>query len=672
MKKSVKAIIITASALFALIAIVICGFFLIIEPSINLLNAPDLDPAQLTSYSRTVTISDKYGNPLDGAVCADNKLYVRLDELPQHTIDAFIAIEDKRFYTHSGIDYKRIASAAISNIKSRRFREGASTITQQLIKNTHLSNEKTLKRKISEMRLARQLERVYDKKQILESYFNILYFGSGIKGLGTACRVMFDKSPSELTVAQSAALAAIINNPAKYSPYKNPDNLEHRKNVVLGKMRDQGYLSQQGYETAKSENIAFGKNRRGNQFLEGLLKNTCAELDCSEKELFLRNLTLRTEYDGKIAYAASELLDRHADIEGLMRILVLDNLSGGIVCDETNYDRFIDGRRSPASAIKPFVAYAPALENGYTPLSQIEDKPTKFGDYEPKNYRNVYRGFLSLKDALSFSSNIVAVKLLNDVGIDKARATADAFGLTLNENDDSSALALGGMKYGVTLTELANAYRTLANGGMYSDVHYIESVHTRDGICLQKSKSDLVRACGDDTAYLLTDMLMNCAQKGTAKKLSGIANIAAKTGTNGTDNGNTDCYCVAYTPKYTIAVWIGANEKPLDNKITGASCAKIIADLVDLCDLQSEKSFVMPQSVAYYEIDGLELRENHEVYLADPSLPKRYRLRELLSKRNLPIRKNVDIIDYFDGFIWENPYKFDFFDSLFGKNGDNS
>lgn len=669
MKRSVKAIIITVSVLIALIAIVVGGFFLIIDPRINLTSAPDLDLTQLTSYSRTITITDKYGDPVDSAVCADNKLYVRLDELPQHTVDAFVAIEDKRFYSHGGIDYRRIASATISNIKSGRFREGASTITQQLIKNTHLSNEKTIKRKLNEMRLARQLERVYDKKQILESYFNILYFGSGINGLGTACRVMFDRSPSELTVAQSAALAAIINNPAKYNPYKNPDNLDARKNVVLGEMRDQGYLSQKDYDTAKSERLEFSKNRRGNQFLEGLLKNACAELGCSEKELFLRNLTLRTEYDVKIANAARDRIDAVSDCGGLVRILVLDNKSGGIVCDETNGDKFFDGKRSPASTVKPFVAYAPALENGYTPLSQIEDKPTVFDGYEPKNYHDVYRGYISLKDALSYSSNIVAVKLFGDVGADKARATARAFGLTLDDGDVNPALALGGMKYGLTLTELANAYRTLANGGLYSDIHYVDSVHTHEGILLNKSNRDHTRAVGDDTAYLLTDMLINCARKGTAKKLSGIDNIAAKTGTNGTDKGNTDCYCIAYTPEYTIAAWIGADGKPLDNTVTGASCAKIIADLIYSCGIRSEKSFVMPQSVSYYEIDGLELRENHEVYLADPALPKRYRRRELLSKRNLPIRKNVDIIDYFDGFIWDNPYKFDFFESLFGSNG---
>ena len=639
---------------------------MIIDPRINIINAPDLDVSQLTSYSRTINVLDKNGTSIDSAICDGNKLYVKIDELPQHTVDAFIAIEDKRFYSHRGIDYKRVASATVSNIKSGRFREGASTITQQLIKNTHLSNEKTIKRKISEMRLARQLERTYDKQQILESYFNILYFGSGINGLGTACRVMFDVSPSELTVAQSAALAAIINNPTKYSPYKNADNLARRKNTVLEVMHSQGYLSDADYESAKSEKIEFGKNKRGNQFIEGLLKNACAELSCSEKDLFLRNLTFRTAYDADIVERTREIIRNRTDIDGMVRVLILDNASGGVVCDETNCDRYFDGRRSPASAIKPFIAYAPALERGYTPLSQIEDKPTDFSGYSPKNYRDYYRGYISLKDALSYSSNIAAVKLLSDIGITEARSTASAFGLSFDNSDDSLAMALGGMSRGVTLTELANAYRTLANGGVYSDINYALSTHMREGLCLSRARLGKSRAVGDDTAYLLTDMLIACAKTGTAKKLSGIKNIAAKTGTNGSDNGNTDCYCVAYTPEYTFAVWFGADEKLLDNKITGASCATVIRDIINSCGLKSE-SFDMPQSVAYYEIDGLELSENHEVYLADPSLPKRYCRRELLSKRNLPIRKNVDIVDYYDSFIWDNPYKFDFFDSLFPK-----
>ncbi len=669
MKKAAKISLITISVVIALIACAVGVFFMLIEPRINIIpNSRKLDTALLTSYSDTVTILDVNGNPLDDAIFFGNKIAVDIDDLPKHTADAFIAIEDKRFYSHKGVDYKRMASALWKNITSRSFREGASTITQQLIKNTHLSNEKTLKRKLVEIRLARELEREFDKNQILESYFNILYFGSGIRGLGTASRIMFDKPASELTLAQSAALASIINNPSKYSPYKNQENLEARKNLVLRQMLQQGFISESDYAAASAERLTFCKNKQ-NQFIEGLVKNACDKLGCSEKQLFLKNYTLQTALDTNIVGSARKAI-KNANIDGHVRVLVLNNATGGVACDETNTNKYLNPKRSPASAIKPFVSYAPALENGYTPLTQILDTPTTFGDYAPQNFKNIYRGYQSLTDCLIYSSNVAAVKLLQDVGIEKSRAIAQDFGLSFEQSDNSLALALGGMERGITLTELANAYRTLANGGVYSDIAYLQSAKSYDSVVYTAADGGR-RAVYDDTAYLLTDMLTQCAQRGTAKKLKNHGIIAAKTGTNGDKNGNYDCYCVAYTPEYTVAVWFGSNEKPLDNKVTGATCCNIITSMFDDGALRADKRFAVPQSVAYYEIDDYELNDSHKVYLADPLLPPRYRRRVLLSKRHLPVQKSIDIIDFYDGLFWNdsktdlNDGYLDIFDSLF-------
>lgn len=668
-KKATKISLITVSVLIALVACAVGVFFILIEPRVNIFpNDQKLDTALLTSYTDTVTILDADGKPLDDSIFIGNKVAVKIEDLPKHTADAFIAIEDKRFYSHSGIDYKRMASALWKNAMSRSFREGASTITQQLIKNTHLSNEKTLKRKLIEIRLARDLERRFDKDRILECYFNILYFGSGIRGLGTASRVFFDKSASELTVAQSAALASIINNPSKYSPYKNPDNLQARKNLVLRLMLQQGFISENDYDTALNEPLTFCSNKQ-NQFIEGVVKNACAQLNCSEKQLFSQKCTLKTSFDAKISDSARAAI-KNADIEGNVRILVLDNSTGGIACDETNSNRYLNPKRSPASAIKPFISYAPALENGYNPLSQIADEPTVFGDYAPQNYKSVYRGYQSLTDCLIHSSNIAAVKLLQDVGIEKAKDTARAFGIDFEQSDDSLAIALGGMERGVTLSELANAYRTLANNGIYTDIGYVQSAESNESTVF-KASAIARRAVNDDTAYLLTDILTQCAKSGTAKKLRNCGIIAAKTGTNGDKNGNYDCYCIAYTPANTIAVWIGANEKPLDNKITGAYCCNMIVDMFNDGALRADKRFTVPKSVAYYEIDNYELENSHEVYLADPLLPGRYRRRALLSKRHLPVQKSIDIIDYYDEIFWNDSKTdlhddyFDIFDSLF-------
>ncbi len=654
MKKSAKISLIIFAVLLSLICLSVGAFFLIISPNVNVLGLPDLDESRLTHEAHTVDILDKDGNSINNAVYYGHKTYVDINEVKDYTKNAFIAVEDKRFYDHNGIDYIRVVSAAFSNIKSRSFREGASTITQQLIKNTHLSNEKTIKRKITEMRLARSLEQKFDKDSILESYFNILYFGSGIKGLGTASRVMFDKSVSELTPAQSAALASIINNPTKYSPYNNYDNLIARKNLVLKLMYEQGYLDDSDYSSALNEELVFYKKRRNSRFIETVIKSACDAMGCTEKQLFADNYTIKTGFDENLSVKAREIIDEYADFNGQIRILILDNRSGAVICDETNFDESIEPRRSPASTVKPFVSYAAALENGLNPLSQISDEPTDFNGYEPKNYKDIYRGWQSLEDCLIKSSNIAAVKLLSDTGIDKCVATAKSFGLPIPDEDKNLSLALGGMSRGLTLTEIANAYRTLANGGIYSDTSYINGICDSNNAGIYRNDPSETRAIGADTAYILTDMLSECAKTGTAKILKNIDNIAAKTGTNGDKNGNIDCYCIAYTPNMTIAVWLGAGDTPIENSITGASCCKIIKRFFDDGAIKSDDKFEMPDSVGYYEIDDLELRTTHQIYLADPILPKRYRRRALLSKRHLPIRKNIDFIDWFDERGWDD------------------
>ena len=649
MKKSVKITLICGIIIILIFALSIGVFFLIIEPDIILFRTQTLDLNKLTSQSRSVTILDVNGRPIsDAVVGGNNKIVVDIDELHDYTINAFIAIEDKRFYKHSGVDYKRMISALFSNIKTASFREGASTITQQLIKNTHLSNEKTIERKINEIRLARKLERIYDKRSILQSYFNILYFGSGIRGLGTASSVMFDRPASQLTLAQSAALASIINNPSKYSPYYNEDNLTARKNLVLKQMLDQKYISREDYESAIKEQLHFGKSEQ-TQFVTAVLKEACSVYRCSEKELFIGNTTIKTVYDPKASSVVRDIIKNSANADATVRVLILDNDSGGIVCDETNSDKFVNPRRSPASTIKPFLSYASAIEHGMNPLSQVADEPTSFGDYTPGNYKDVYRGYISLKDGLSYSSNIVAVKLMQQCGVPYCKSIAQRFGLPFAETDCSLSLALGGMKNGVTLVELANAYRTLANGGMYSAAHYVRLSGNGADHAFDEGR----RAVGDDTAYLITDMLRECAKTGTAKRLKYSGILAAKTGTNGSSDGNTDCYCIAFTPSRTVAVWIGAKKKLLPNSITGASCCDIIKKICDRGIIKTDEEFTMPRSVSYFDIDGKALENTHEVYLADPMLPGRYRRRVVLSKRHLPVKRDLDLIDYYDNYNWE-------------------
>ena len=237
MRKAIKIITVIILGLVTIAAALFATYAIITKDAV-------LDAGKLVGAGQNVSILDEDGNEIASTGLGAQKKSVAVRNLNKDTVNALIASEDRDFYKHNGLNYKRMLKALYKNLTSRSFKEGASTISQQLIKNTHLSNDKTIKRKLNEIRLARQLEKRYDKKHILESYLNILYFGSGINGLGTASRVMFDIPASELSLAQSAALASIINNPTKYSPYNNPENLEKRKVTVLNRMIEQKFITQ--------------------------------------------------------------------------------------------------------------------------------------------------------------------------------------------------------------------------------------------------------------------------------------------------------------------------------------------------------------------------------------------------------------------------------------------
>lgn len=630
-------------------------FVLILEPRIKF--GPALDPARLVNIERTVTILDDTDTPIANPIYDNNKIYTPLSDIPVHTRNAFIAIEDKRFYRHKGIDYRRVMGAAFKNVRSGAFKEGASTISQQLIKNTHLNNDKTISRKITEMRIAKDLERHYTKDEIIEMYLNILYFGNSMYGIGSASRILYGKTPAELSIKESAVLAGIINNPSKYSPYRHPEAALERGKLVLKQMHDNDMLSAEEYEAALNEAFAFrSETLAQDQFINAVVREAADKLGCDKEDIFKRQYTIGT-------YAAPKLSQQiKAVCEPIKvsdyKLVIADNRTGHVLYTYGNSRNDLSNlKRQPGSALKPILCYAPALENNaiYT-VTPILDEKISFGAYSPSNYKDKYYGWVSIKDALKLSLNIPAIKLLEMNGIESSKKMASAAGVRFDKEDNSLALAVGGMTRGATLEQIANSYQAFANGGAYCPISYVKFIADRTGKIIYKSDSISSQIMKDSTAWLITDMLKECAKTGTAKKLAAFSNIAAKTGTVGTKNGNSDAYCIAYSPCYTVAVWFGGD---LDNSVSGGNHpTRLARDILQL--LADATQFEVPRSVVQLDIDLKELTENHKVMLAGSDIPKRFKASAPFSSDNIPRQYSTVQIPF-----WEyDPFWNYFFDNF--------
>ena len=338
------------------------------------------------------------------------------NDIPSHVKDAFVAIEDKRFYSHNGIDKKGLFRAFYNNLKTFYFREGGSTISQQLIKNTHLSNEKTLKRKLVELKLAKKLENKYSKNQILEMYLNTIYFGNNCYGITSASLTYFNKKPSELSLNESAVLAGLINAPSIYSPLSDLDKCFKRKNIVLSEMFEQGYISETDYNNAKVEKITLNENydNKNNSYLNLVKKEMDDFMENHPK--YNKKYKVYTSFDPKL----QEILDKSFEDVNLD----LDKSSLLINNDFTicaYYSTCGNISRQMGSTAKPLLVYAPAIELDLIyPCTRIKDEEVSINGFTVQNYKNKYYGEVSVQDSLSKSLNSCAVKILNGTGIEKS------------------------------------------------------------------------------------------------------------------------------------------------------------------------------------------------------------------------------------------------------------
>lgn len=588
-----------------------------------------LDPEKLNDSMQSVRVYDAKGGEI--SVPAIKKC-ASFPKLPSYVPNAFVAVEDKRFYTHNGFDYKRIGKAILRNISSFSFREGASTISQQLIKNTHLSGEKTVNRKLKEMKLTRALEKRYRKDEILSLYLNSIYFGHSAFGIEEAASFYFRKNAETLSPAESATLAALVQSPNRFSPFRDREKCLQRRNFVLSLMRDQGYISAEEYSEAVAEPLPLAPNEEtesGRSYLALVFEELSALFP--EEKADDSTLKIYTYYEPELQKTIEEY-----EAETDYSACILDNLSHGIRAYYSSAGRV---KRLPASLMKPLLVYAPALEeNAISPATPISDEQTDFGGYSPKNYGDKYEGYVSARYALSRSVNVPAVKILNVIGVDKGAKYMEKMGLAVAEEDKSLALALGGMKEGYDLPSLAFAYSTFPAMGAYSPSRAIRKIESASGKTLYEWKPGFTRVFSEDTADIMNDMLQTTVKEGTAKKLRSLDfQIAAKTGTGANSAGNTDAYTVSYTSEDTVAVWFGMRDNsPVQT--TGGNLPASLALVLNrkLYFERKPQDFQRSDSVVKVAFDKEEYETNHRILCADPDAPPVTTLSELFRVSALP------------------------------------
>ncbi|MDE6411640.1 MAG: transglycosylase domain-containing protein [Clostridia bacterium] len=620
-----KAAIIISSILGAISTIVLALFIYYFSVTANV----RLNPDKLNDSVQNVSVFDVRGQEID---LPQLKKCASFSALPSYVPNAFVSVEDKRFYTHNGFDTKRIGKAVLRNISSFSFREGASTISQQLIKNTHLSGEKTLTRKLKEMKLTRALEKRYSKEEILSLYLNSIYFGHGAFGIEEAASFYFQKTAETLTPAESATLAALVQSPNRYSPFRDGEKCLKRRNFVLGLMKEQGYISASEYDKAVSEPLPLAPNAEsasGSSYLS-LVFEELSTLFPDEKPDD-STLKIYTYYEPELQKSIESY-----EVETDYSACVLDNLSHGVKAYYSSVGRV---KRLPASLMKPLLVYAPALEiNAISPATPVSDERTDFGGYSPRNFDDKYEGYVSARYALSHSVNVPAVKILNVIGVDKGTEYLEKMGLSVESEDKSLALALGGMKEGYDLPELAFAYSTFATMGNYSPSRTIRKIESAAGKTLYEWKPTFTRVFSEDTAALMNDMLQTTVQEGTAKKLRSLDfQIAAKTGTGANSTGNIDAYTVSYTSEDVVAVWMGMRDNtPI--KTTGGNGPAALALTLNrkLYKDHAPANFPLSDGVIKVAFDKEEYEKNHRILSADPTAPPITTLSELFRASAMP------------------------------------
>ncbi|MBI1274301.1 MAG: PBP1A family penicillin-binding protein [Alphaproteobacteria bacterium] len=498
---------------------------------------------------------------------------VPLAQLPKYLTHAVMAVEDRRFFDHGGVDVFGLARAMFANLRAGRVVQGGSTITQQLAKNLFLTPERTFRRKVQEMMLAIWLEHTYSKDQILGAYLNRVYLGSGTYGVDAAARVYFGKSARNINLGEAALLAGLLKAPSRYAPTNNPDQAKARAALVLNLMVETGFIDERQRRFAMAEMgeikpavmadaryfaawVADQATQIAGSTGQDILVTTTLDMGLQRAaEKYLEATLEKDGTAGNIGQAA--LLSLAPD--GAVRAYV-----GGRDFRESEYDRVTQSRRQTGSAFKPFI-YLAAIQAGLQPDTVLEDAPIKIGSYSPTNYDNQYRGEVTARQALAESLNTVAVRVLHDIGIAPVVRAAGALGITSPLNRDLS-LALGTSE--ASLMELTTAFAAIAAGGRAVTPYAVISIRVRDGQEIYRRPESAVPpvAVDPEAIAVLTDMMMSVVQEGTGRRARLDRQAAGKTGTT---QDYRDAWFVGFTSDYTTGVWMGNDDNASMKRVTG-------------------------------------------------------------------------------------------------------
>jgi penicillin-binding protein 1A len=562
---------------------------------------PDVEVLSGYVPDEASVVVDREGGEV-GRLFRVNRVYVPLDSLPPHVPAAFVATEDRRFWEHHGVDWRRAAGAAWTNVRAHGVVEGFSTITMQLARNIFPDRlpytRRTIGRKLAEMRIALEIEERYDKRQILELYLNQIYFGHGAWGIEAAAQEYFGKAASRLTLAEGALLAGVVRSPQRLNPRDNPRGSVGRRGVVLGLMVEQGVVTAEEARSARAEPLRLGRGTiapavaRAPYFLEEVRQELEEELGA---RIYTGGYVIRTSLDPGVQQAAEgELAAQLAAIErgayGRYRhpvyhpgeggsgaggtpylqgaVVVLDASTGDVLAlvggrdfRDSKFDRAVQAHRQPGSAFKPFV-YGAALAAGYPPTYVLDDSPVQLvlpgGEvWSPRNFEGRYGGEVTLRDALVDSRNAATVRLAERVGVGQVAAFARSLGIS-DSLPAVPSLAIGAAE--VTLLEMTAAYAALATLGRLPEPRLVSEVADRSGRVVW-SRSPRARAALDPAvAFLLTDMLRDVVDRGTGSAVRGVGFHGAAAGKTGTTNDATDVWFLGFTPRRVAGVWIGFDQ----------------------------------------------------------------------------------------------------------------
>ena len=617
----------------------------------------DFDVYRITGCDRTSIIYDGQSDVVTRLHGVQDRTWVSISELQPSTVYAFISAEDARFFEHEGVDVIRIAGAIVADIKAGSYVQGASTISQQLIKLSHLTSEKTLSRKAEEAALAYEMERQYSKEDILEMYLNYVYFGGGYYGIEAAAEGYFGVHASDLTLDQSAMLAGILKSPSGYAPHINYAASINRRNNILRLMRDYGYITDDEKKQASARRPTILHDKReeySGYYTDAVTKSAAALMGITVDELIRGGYNIYSAMDSDIQHYCEEMF-KNGELfpaeDSEAAIVVLEPSTGMVVAmvggrsytGGISFNRATDIRRQPGSVIKPVIAYAPAFEYlNYTAADMILDEETTFADYTPSNYGNKYYGWVTVREAVTKSLNVPAVKTLSEVGVERAKDFAKRCGIEFDDKDDSLALALGGFTYGVSPLQIAGAYSCFASGGIYNTPTLIKKITDRNGLTVYEYRQDSRRVMSEANAYILTSMLKSVVTEGTGHRLNTLdIPIAGKTGTVGLANGNRDAWMAGYTPEYTAVVWQGYDSDRLGllpSSATGGTYpALMLYELFNHIYPDGRSGdFEKPESVKQYSIDAKTLKKQHKAVLANAMTPQSSRVTEYFTEETAP------------------------------------